>query len=259
MSERDGYPHGVPHWTTCLSRDPTTACTFYHRVFGWEFDLSPSGDYAVATLRGREVAGIGAVSAAGAEAEPAWITEVRVDDARDAARAAQDAGGTVLAGPMDLAPAAVLTVIADPSGAVLCATQPIGRSGAQLVNEPGAWSMSALRTPDPAAVASFYNAVFGWQRDESGPVDLWRLPGHVGGEPEQPVPRDVVAVAQAAGGPARWDVDFWVFDADAAARSARESGGAVVAGPEAMPGLPFRRAVLTDPDGAVFSVSQLLL
>ncbi|MGH3267061.1 MAG: VOC family protein [Trebonia sp.] len=258
MSERDGYPHGVPNWTTCLTRDLSTAIGFYRSVFGWDFNVSPDG-YAVATMRGREVAGLGTVDAAGPDARPAWITEVCVDDAAATADAAVRAGGTVLAQPIDLSPASVLVVLADPAGAVVCAAQPIRRKGAQLVNEPGAWAMSALSTPDPSAVAGFYRDLFGWRRDELGPTSLWRLPGYLGGEPTQPVPRDVIAVAQTAEEPTRWDVDFWVTDADAAARAAHESGGGVIAEPADQAGVPFRRAMLSDPDGATFSVSQLLL
>ena len=53
---------------------------------------------------------------------------------------------------------------------------------------------------------------------------LWRLPGYVGGVPEQPVSREVVAVmAQTADGEvAHWRVDFWIADADAAAARAAE-------------------------------------
>ena len=39
--------------------------------------------------------------------------------------------------------------------------------------------------------------MFGWETDTfelgESEVTLWRLPGYVGGEPEQPVPRDLVA------------------------------------------------------------------
>lgn len=157
-----------------------------------------------------------------------------------------------------MSPASILTVLADPSGAVLCATQPVGRTGAQLVNEPGAWAMSSLSTPDPAAVTAFYGEVFGWELEQFGPVSMWRLPGYVGGEPSQPVPRDVVAVAQPADGPARWNVDFWIADADAAAQTVRDVGGAVLVEPADDPSLPFRHAVLTDPDGSAFTISQLL-
>jgi hypothetical protein len=108
----------------------------------------------VARLRGREVAGIGSLSEAGPDARPAWMTEVRVAGADAAAEAAAGAGGTVVAGPMDLSPAGRLTVIADPAGAVFCAWEARARKGAQVVNESGAWAMSALSTPDPTAPPS---------------------------------------------------------------------------------------------------------
>lgn len=256
MSERSSYPHGVPNWVTCLAADLDEATAFYRRVFGWTFEQD-SG-YALARLRGKEVAGIGPAAEAGADVPPAWITEVRVDDVDEAARRAERTGGRVLAGPMDLSPASVLVVLADPSGAVLCATQPVGRQGAELVNEPSAWSMSALTVPDLGAVEEFYGEVFGWRREAYGGSSLWRLPGYVGGEPSQPVPRDVVAVGVEAPGAARWDVDFWIADVEAAVAAAAAAGGAVLSPPSEVPGLPFRSATLADPGGAAFSVSQLL-
>lgn len=256
MSERSSYPHGVPNWVTCLANDVDEAAAFYGRVFGWSFE--DGGGYALARLRGREVSGIGPTAAAGSDVVPAWMTEVRVDDVTEAARRAERAGGRVLAGPMDLSPASLLVVLADPAGAVLCATQPVERQGAELVNEPSAWSMSSLTVPDLAAVDDFYGDVFGWQREQFGGSSLWRLPGYVGGEPSQPVPRDVVAVGVEGAGEARWDVDFWIADAEAAAAEAVAAGGSVLAAPAEVPGLPFRSATLADPGGAVFSVSQLL-
>jgi predicted enzyme related to lactoylglutathione lyase len=55
---------------------------------------------------------------------------------------------------------------------------------------------------------------------------------------------------------AHWRTDFWIADADAAAARATQLGGSVVAGPEDAG--PFREAVLADPAGATFSVSQLI-
>ena len=77
----------------------------------------------------------------------------------------------------------------------------------------------------------------------------------MGGEPQQPVPRDVVAVMTAADGQANWSVDFWTKDADATAETAKQLGGSVVAGPFDTP--VGRTAVLADPEGAVFSVSTV--
>jgi hypothetical protein len=46
-------------------------------------------------------------------------------------------------------------VFSDPSGAVFCVWQPDTHRGTQLVNEPGAWSMSLLNTRDPEGSKAF--------------------------------------------------------------------------------------------------------
>ena len=65
--------------------------------------------------------------------------------------------------------------------------------------------MISLSASDPSSVAPFNESLFGWQTEESGPATLFRLPGYVGGEPKQPVPRGVVAaMEQAIHEAARW-------------------------------------------------------
>jgi predicted enzyme related to lactoylglutathione lyase len=216
------------------------------------------GQHWVCSLRGREVAAIVSPHGAPPPPAPAWTTHVQVDDADAAAARAEAAGGAVVGPPFDSPGGGRVAVLADPGGAVFCVWQPAERRGAQLVNEPGAWSMSLLRAPDAGAAAAFYGELFGWQVEPFAEgLALFRLPGFVGGEPEQPVPRDVVAVmAPADEAPPRWDVDFWVFDADATAARAAELGGSVAASPHDAP--PFRQAVLADPAGATFSVSALV-
>lgn len=73
------------------------------------------------------------------------------------------------------------------------------------------------------------------------------------------MPRNVVAVMAPlgdAGARSRWDVDFWVDDADASAARAVELGRSLIAPPHDVPG--FRRAVIADPQGAALSISRLL-
>jgi uncharacterized protein len=68
----------------------------------------------------------------------------------------------------------------------------------------------------------------------------------------------VVAVMLAAdAAPSHWSVDFWVADADETAAGAARLGGQVMVAPRDIPG--FRNAVLADPAGATFSVSQLIV
>jgi uncharacterized protein len=263
MSERDSYPAGVPCWVSNLGRDVVGARAFYEGLFGWE-TAGPDGvpdeeaTYAVARLRGREVAGIGAMPEWDGEAPCAWVTEVRVESLETTVERVAGAGGTVLEPELDFTPIGRLAVFADPEGAVLCAWEAGQREGAQLVNEPGAWAMSALRTPEPDEAVRFYHAVFGWEPEPFGPATLLRVPGYFGGEPQQPVSRDVVAALAPLQdeGPARWGVDFWVDDVPATAAGAERLGGRVVAAPHDVP--PFQRAVLADPGGARFSVSKLV-
>jgi predicted enzyme related to lactoylglutathione lyase len=254
MSERDTYPAGVPCWAETLQRNPGAAQRFYASLFGWEAEHSEEDHYAVLRLRGLDVAGVGLL--ADPDLDEAWYTNVRVDHVETAVEAVRAAGGTVLHEAIDAAPAGRLAVVRDPQGAVVCLWEAELREGAQIINAPGAWAMSALQTPDPDAAIAFYGAVFGWQPEAFGPATLLRLPGYVGGTPEQPVPRDVVAVLLPGDGPAQWNVDFWVSDTDATAARAAELGGTVVAAPYDRP--LFRSAVLADAAGATFSISQLV-
>jgi uncharacterized protein len=260
MSERSEYPAGVPCWVENLSDDIERARSFYGELFGWTWSgPGPmAGDstvpYFVALSAAAEVAGV-AVAPDGVA--PTWMTQVRVDSVDDTAAAAERAGGTVLAGPMDIGPVGRLVVVADPTGGTLCGFEPAAQRGARRVNEPGAWAMSVLVTADPDRAAAFYRELFGWPTESFGPFVLFRLDGYVGGEPDQPVPRDVVAGMVATDGEAaRWDVDFWVADLATAISVVEARGGQVISAIEEAP--PFLRATIADPAGARISLSQLV-
>lgn len=257
MSKRDSYPAGVPCWVTNLQRDVPAAATFYEEVFGWELEAGPAdvAPYALARKQGRDVAAIGTLpeDASG----PGWVTEIRVDDLAATVAAVRDAGGQVLRDEVDFGPVGRLGVFVDPVGAVFCAWEGGDREGAQLVNEPSAWAMSALQTEEPERAAAFYRSVFGWETEAFGQATLFRLPGYVGGEPSQPVARDVVAVMVPAtpGTHSVWGVDFWIDDVERGVDAVRRLGGSVVAGPYDAPPA-FRQAAVTDPGGAAFTISQ---
>jgi hypothetical protein len=262
MSNRDQYPPGVPCWVDTAQPDVPAALEFYGALLGWEFagpgsmPGDPPGEYHVARVRGRDVAGISSPPPS-APATPSWTTHVAVQSANATADRARAAGGAVVVEPFDAPPAGRMAVLSDPGGAVFCVWEAGERQGAQLLNEPSAWAMSALNTGDADAAKAFYRALFGWETEPFGTgFELFRLPGYVGGEPHQPVPRDVVAVLAAGEGNAAWSVDFWIDDAESAAARATERGGSVVVAPREVPG--FLNTVIADPAGAVLSLSQLL-
>jgi uncharacterized protein len=268
MSDRDGYAPGVPCWIASVHADPQAARDFYTGLFGWEAREALPEDspatYFACTLRGRDVAAIGTEPDGSPPRAAAWGTHVWVESADDTAARATSAGGRAILEPFDLGDLARAAVLADPAGAIFCLWEPREHRGAQVVNEPGAWAMSQLTTADPEGAKAFYGEVFGWETQtfEAGElqVTMYRVPGFEGGEPAQPVPRDVVAVMAPATGDSgdaspNWSVDLWVDDVDAIAARAEELGGRVVA-----PGFDTpvgRTAVLSDPEGATFSVSRV--
>ncbi len=92
-------------------------------------------------------------------------------------------------------------------------------------------------------------------------MTMLKLPGYLGGEPEQPVARDVIATMAPAGGngldaPPHWSVDFWIGDIDAAAATVAQLGGRIIVSPYDIPDVGMRQAVLADPQGATFSLTQ---
>ena len=267
MSTRDDYEPGVPCWVDMLQPDPDAAMAFYAELFGWQFagpgemPGDPPGRYFVARMRGRDVVGVGSHPTGSPPPARGWNTYVYVASADEAARTARSAGGAVVIEPFDALPAGRMAVLADPAGARFCVWEPGERKGAQLVNEAGAWAMSHLNSPEPERAAEFYGALFGWTTETfgegAGAVTMFRLPGYVGGEPQQPVSREVVATMAGAqeGAPARWDVNFWDRDVDATTAKVLELGGSAIAPPFDTP--ISRMAVLADPHGAAFSIANV--
>ena len=205
MSERDAYQAGVPCWVDTLQADPRAAMAFY----GARVRLGGGGRRPRRVLRGpsarprrRPGSRSKPEDAAARRAGSRTSTSTAPTRAppRRAARAARCSPSRSTSRPPAAWPCSPT-----PSGAVFCLWEPGTRQGAQLVNEPGAWAMSMLRTPDPEAAAAFYGELFGWTTEEFGPFTMFRLPGYVGGEPSQPVSREVIAVMAAAGdAPAHW-------------------------------------------------------
>jgi predicted enzyme related to lactoylglutathione lyase len=262
MTEPDGYQPGVPCWVETWQPDGASAARFYAQLFGWEIAGSGRGPY-MCRLRGRDVALVGELPPERADDPVVWMTYVWVDDAEKTARRVEEAGGRVVAGPFESLDGGRIVDFADPSGAVLGAWQAGAGKGAQAVNEASAWSWSQLYTRDLESSKAFYGSVFGWETSTFGEGDdaptMWRVPGYFGGQPQQPVSRDVVAGMAAApdGTPAHWQIDFWVDDVDATVANADSMGGRVVV--PAYDASIFRQAVLADPQGAVFSVSRITI
>src|SRR5947208_13066088 len=163
MAERTSHEPGTPSWVDLGSPDTQGAAAFYHGLLGWEAEMDPrpeAGGYGLFTLRGKRVAGLGPQM--NPQMPPYWSVYVTVADADATLQQAKDAGGTVVAGPMDVFDAGRMGVIQDPVGSFISVWQPDQHIGASLVNEHGTFAWNELATTDLEAARSFYTALFGW-------------------------------------------------------------------------------------------------
>lgn len=251
------YPNGVPSWIDLATPDPAASKQFYGALFGWEFDDQPTDqdgvDYTMAQHRGRSAAGMMQLSpqmAAGGM-PPVWSTYIAVDDLDATVAMVDAAGGAVMQPPMDVMEAGRMAVIADPSGAVVCLWEAKDHIGAEVVNEHGAFSWCELITPDPGAVAPFYEALLGWTV-ETVPMPTGEYTVfHVAGGNEGGIAGAMAPPME--GMPAFWGVYFTVDDASATVASARELGAQIMMDATTMAGVGTL-ATIVDPQGAVFSI-----
>lgn len=255
MTTKTEYSPGTPSWVDLSTTDPAAAQEFYGPLFGWTFDDQsddPSNPYWVARVDGRDAAGVMAQppEMRSAGVPPMWGTHVSVADVDATTAQVEAAGGTVIAAPADVMDVGRLSVIADPTGAVLCAWQAKSHFGASVVNEPGSFAWNELLTADVDRAAGFYHQLFGWDAHpmEMGPMRYteFRL-GDQGIAGAQPPPMPGI--------PPVWVVYFAVADTDATVADAKRRGAEVVVEPMDIP--PGRMAVLRDPQGAVFNVIRL--
>jgi predicted enzyme related to lactoylglutathione lyase len=157
------YPQGVSCWIDTEQPDPEAAAEFYGGLFGWTFEnvMPPDapGVYLIAQLDGSDVAAIGS-GTRGSLAT--WNTYIAVDDVDAVAPEVVRAGGVVLSGPEDAGPGGRTAACRDSQGAEFRLWQARRRLGAQVVNIPGTWNFSNLRTGDIPTAKAFYERLFGW-------------------------------------------------------------------------------------------------
>lgn len=273
MSEQPGVPRtylqGVPCWVDTEQEDVEAAQSFYGSLFGWTFEdaMPPDapGTYLIASLNGQDVAAIGP-----GDGQAAWNTYIAVDDADASAAAVTAAGGAITADPEDAGPGGRSAGCTDPEGIAFRLWQPRRRLGAQLVNAPGAWNFSNLRTDDRDAALAFYTTVFGWvmhdfDQDADAMIAVPGLGDHLAASSDPSIYErqagappgfaDVIAGFEPTDEDERahWHVIFSVADRDASVASADRLGATVLSTADTK---WARVAALRDPQGAEFSVSQ---
>ncbi|GAA3269966.1 VOC family protein [Paenarthrobacter aurescens] len=154
------WPAATPMWVDLGVDDLAAAKSYYADLFGWDFTPGDpeAGEYSLAHVRGRAVAGVGPKQDPGAPT--VWITFLASDDVNVTAKKISAAGGELIAPPFDVMESGRMALAADSVGATFGVWQAGTHIGAERVNEHGTLCWNELRTRDFASARSFYAEVF---------------------------------------------------------------------------------------------------
>jgi uncharacterized protein len=261
MTEMTTYAPGTPNWVDLSSPDLERSIEFYGELLGWEVPESPNaeqtGGYRQAMRSGKAAAGMLPLMQEGQP--PAWTSYVSVTDADATAAAVREAGGQVIAEPMDVMDLGRMAAFSDPEGAFFGVWQPGSFAGAEVVNEPGAFSWNELNTRDPEAEKAFYASVLGWEAREmdmgdAGTYTTFHLKGAAEDDRGIAGLLDMTAQQIPEEIPSHWLTYFTIEELEPTIEKAEAAGGRKTFG---ILELGFGRiAILTDPHGAAFGIWQ---
>lgn len=241
------WPPGTPCWADLAVPDLDAAKRFYGAVLGWEYTDHGEeyGDYVTCTRDGARAAGLTPMYQAGMPV--AWTVYFATEDLPATVTRIQDAGGTVVFGPMQVMDLGHMALATDPTGVAFAVWQAGSNTGIEVHNAPGGLVWEEAVTPDSARAQDFYAAVFDLTFESMGGVAAFKTPvsaesiGSIGASDPDTAPH--------------WRLWFVVEDADAAAAAAAANGGKVVGAPS--DGDWGREARLLDPAGAELVVMSL--
>ncbi len=249
MTVKTGYNPGEPIWVDLGTPDMDKTVAFYTSLFGWTYGGGDEafGGYGSFFSGGKQVCGV--MPLMDPNMPPVWTSYVCTDDADKTNAVVAEAGGVVIAPPMDVGDLGRMAAYTDPAGAFFGVWQPGTHIGAEVIDEEGTLTWIETATRDQAAALPFYAMVFGWGADVQKDYTEFQLSGtSVAGCMDMPemVPVEV---------PSCWMPYFAASDPAAKAEQVVSLGGTIVVAFQDFPGGTF--SVATDPHGSNFGLLNL--
>ena len=245
-------PSGTPTWTDLMTPDVEAARTFYHAVFGWEYDIGGPeyGGYTTARLGPRMTAGLMGAQPDAPPMPAAWGLYFASGNVEADVANAVKLGAKVLSPPMVVGEFGSMAICVDPAGAAFGFWQAGQHVGWQVTDEPGSTTWFELYAPNAKQARDFYTALLGATADPMpGGLEYYVL------KHGEKMLGGIMQIEPAWGEfHPQWITYFSVANADETAAVVTELGGQVM-GP--IDDSPFGRiAALKDPSGAVFKILQ---
>ena len=257
MSVRTEYHPGEFSWVDLAAHDMPAARSFYEQFFSWtsrNMDTDGGPPYAQFQRDGHSVAGLSQMSEEiKSHGVPAsWNSYISVADVDATVTRAAELGASITVPVMQVLEYGWMAFLQDPTGALVGLWQPNNHFGAELVNDPGAFSWNELATRETAVARDFYGQLLGWEFEESSDTPHnYYIIRHRGG-----MNGGLLETTQEMGDlPTCWSVYFTVEDTDQALEKLVQLSGRLITQPFDVPA--GRIAVVSDPQGAMFNLIQL--
>lgn len=240
-------------WRDLVTEDPDAVKPFYAALFGWQFEEGRAlgAPYTLVKSGGQYIAGISKTRRPQADQPVSqWLSFMSVADVDRAVEQTRAAGGSLVAGPLDLPNVGRGAVVVDPDGAPLgLLRSSIGDpadTAAPTLNR-FLWTEHLSRNPQTSA--DFYASLAGFEvrKVDFGGRPYWVL---VKGRERAALLRNPIAVDRPI-----WLPYVRVEDPAASAARAAQLGGRVLLAPRA----DLRNgtlALIADPTGAVLALQK---
>ncbi len=263
MAEITKHVAGTFCWIELGTTNASAASRFYGEMFGWRRSFMPVGKgncYTMLQLHGKDIGAVYEVfeEEAPPEFSPAWQLYVATPDVNKTTQHAVTLGGKVLIEPRDIEDIGRIAAIEDPTGARIALWQALDHIGAEIVNESGSLAWQELVTSDCDTAKQFYSELFGWQvQTVSAGARVYTKFKPKRSETPSGGLIPLEQKHEGATASSHWRAYFAVEDCDRSVKRAMTLGAQLKTAPTNYSGLG-RCAVLSDPQGATFSLVQQL-
>jgi predicted enzyme related to lactoylglutathione lyase len=244
-------------WFELATTDPAAARHFYSGLLGWsanEVPMGPEFSYTIFQLNGKDAAGAYRLMKEQVEqgVPSHWMLYIKTTSSDEAFTKAINLGAAQIAAPFDVPNVGRMSVLRDPTGAIISTFQPGGHRGLEVFGQTGAICWVELQSPDPDKAAQFYADWLGWKY-ESGKDGYRHI---IAGEGKSDMIGGIPAEMEAPQGtPAHWLAYIRVADCTASSEKADQLGAKTILPAAAIPEVGTI-SILADPQGAVFALYE---